>query len=360
MEIGVALIGAGNIARLGHIPGLLRAGAKIVAICDADLNKARTLAAELDQEPRAFTDYREMLAAVRPEAVSIAIPNVFHAAVTIEALQTGAHVLCEKPLATTLSDGKRMVEAAKRADRVLALNLHFRLRPEFQLLKKMIGAGDLGEIFHITTKMMRRSGVPAYGSWFTRREMAGGGAFTDLGAQLVDLVMWLLDFPSVRDVSAQFASQLGPRRIGLGDWGRHEAEGLFDVEDFASVRVQTEDGCVIVFETSWAYFGPDESRVQVLGSLAGVDVNGGSGANQAPLCVYRPFHGSVSQTFPYLPVTSAIQGTTSDREWLLSMQQFVDACHGQPGIATGAEALRCVEILERAYSQCEQSGAELV
>jgi predicted dehydrogenase len=355
MEAGFAVIGAGNIARLGHVPGLLRAGAKLVAICDSDLNRAKALAAELDQ-PAVFADYREMLSSVQPAAVTIGIPNAFHADVAIAALQMGAHVLCEKPLATSLADGERMVEAAKRADRVLALNLHVRLRPEFQLLKKMIGAGDLGEVFHITAKMMRRSGIPAYGSWFTRRNIAGGGAFTDLGAHLVDLAAWLLDFPAIRDVSAQFASLLGPRRLGLGDWGQHETEGVFDVEDFASVRVQTEDGCVIVVETSWAYFGPDESRVQVLGNLAGADVNSSSGTNQTRLCVYKPVQGEVSQTFPSLPATSAMQGTTSNREWLLSMQQFVDACQGKPGIATGAEGLRSVEILERAYSQREQSA----
>jgi predicted dehydrogenase len=359
MEIGVALIGAGNIARIGHVPGLLQAGAKIMAVCDADLNKARMLATELDPQPPVFGDYREMLTVVRPDAVTIAIPNAFHATVAIEALGIGAHVLCEKPLATTLADGEKMVETAAKADRVLALNLHFRLRPEFQHLKQMIGCGTLGEIFYVNARLMRRSGVPAYGSWFTRREMAGGGALTDLGAHLIDLAIWLLDFPATTVVSAQFASLLGPRRLGLGDWGQHKSEGIFDVEDFASVRLQTESGSVIVIETSWAYFGPDESRVQVLGSLAGVDINSTSGID-SPLCVYKPLHGELVETFlPFAP-TSAMQGSTSNREWLLSMQQFIDACNGKHGIATGAEALRSVEILERAYAQGTGFGCQLV
>ena len=355
MEIGVALIGAGNIARIGHVPGLLRAGARIIAVCDADLEKARLLAGELNPQPSVFTDYREMLATVKPDAVTIAIPNTFHAAVAIEALGIGAHVLCEKPLATTVADGEKMVETAAKADRVLALNLHFRLRPEFQHLKEMIASGTLGEIFYVNVRLMRRCGVPACGSWFTRREMAGGGALIDLGAHLIDLALWLLDFPGTKEVSAQIASLLGPRRVGLGDWGQHRPEGVFDVEDFASVRLQTESGSVIVIETSWTYFGPDESRVQVLGSLAGVDVNSTSGID-SPLCVYKPLDGEVVQTFPRFAATSAMQGSTSNREWLLSMQQFVDACNGKQGVATGAEALRSLEILQRAYSLATKVG----
>jgi predicted dehydrogenase len=198
---------------------------------------------------------------------------------------------------------------------------------------------------------MRRSGVPGYGSWFTRRELAGGGAFTDLGAHLVDLVMWLLDFPPVKNISAQFAAMLGPKRSGLGDWGVHAKQGAFDVEDFASVRVETEDGCVTNFETSWAYFGPDESRVQVLGTEAGVDINSGSRTKDSPVSVYAPLDGNIKQIFRELPELSALESTMSDREWILSMQQFVDACEGRPAIATGAEALRSVEILERAYAE---------
>src|SRR5260370_41007717 len=95
MGINIALIGAGNIARKGHLPGLLKAGARIVAVCDSSRDRAKDIAAELDQVA-IFTDYQEMLAAVRPEAVTIAIPNTLHAEAAQAALAAGAHVLCEK------------------------------------------------------------------------------------------------------------------------------------------------------------------------------------------------------------------------------------------------------------------------
>ena len=109
----VGIIGAGNIAQYAHLPGYQKVpGVQIVAICDIVPERAKQVAAKWNV-PQVFTDYREMLK--QPlDAVSICVPNCVHAEATIAALESGAHVLCEKPMALDALEGEAMVAAAKR------------------------------------------------------------------------------------------------------------------------------------------------------------------------------------------------------------------------------------------------------
>ena len=349
----VGIIGAGNIARLGHIPGLRLAGADVSAICDANIQQARIVAEEFSI-PNVFADYNDMLEKVSLDAVTVGIPNVLHAPATLAALKMGKHVLCEKPIATSYADAKAMVDEAKKQNKLLALNLHYRLRPEFQLLKGLMAEGQLGQVHYTSVRFLRRSGIPAYGSWFTRQELAGGGPLMDLGAHILDLALWLTDFPEVESVSAQTVSQHGPKRLGLGDWGVHQDKGTFDVEDFALIHMRLKRGGVINLETSWAYHGPDEWRVQLVGDEGGADVDAYKYGADKPLRLYRYLGESSTEFIPSLPQTQNIKSTLSSREWLESMRLFVETIRGNATIATGAEALESMRVLELAYQDAKR------
>ena len=108
----------------------------------------------------AFTSYHELLA-LGPDLVSVCLPNFLHAPVTVDALDAGAHVLCEKPMALNAAQARDMVAASNRNDRNLMIALNNRFRAETQILKHLIEQDVLGEIYYARTGWLRRSGIPA-------------------------------------------------------------------------------------------------------------------------------------------------------------------------------------------------------
>ena len=269
----IGIVGAGAIATLGHIPGFQRLpDVHVAAICDKNVARARTIAAQF-KIPDVYEDYQDLLADASLDAITVAVPNALHAPVTLAALDAGKHVLCEKPLATTVADGQAMVAAAARAGRLLALNMHQRLRPEMSALRGAVADGRLGKIGYSKARWFRRSGIPGFGSWFTQRELAGGGVLMDIGVHMLDLAMWLLGFPKVLAVRGETQAIHGSRGRGLGRWGvDHITGGTFDVEDFAAVHLRLADGGLLTVEVSWALYGRDEERVQLFGDEGGADV----------------------------------------------------------------------------------------
>ena len=139
--IRIGIVGAGGVASWGHIPGYkAQKDAEIVAICDVIPGQAAKLAEE-NGIPHAYTSYAEMFASEKLDAISVCTPNVSHKEISVAALNAGMHVLCEKPMAMNLAEGKEMVAAAKKAGKVLQIGLHWRFTSEGQTLKRFIEAG---------------------------------------------------------------------------------------------------------------------------------------------------------------------------------------------------------------------------
>jgi predicted dehydrogenase len=352
LRIGV--IGAGAIATYGHIPGFQKiTGVQVAAICDANLERAQAVA-ERFGIPAACANYRDIVANTDIDAISIGVPNVFHAPVAIAGLEAGKHVLCEKPLATTVADGRAMVAAAERAGRVLAVNLNNRLRADAMLLRASVADGRLGRIGYASARMLRHSGIPGFGSWFTQRELAGGGVLMDLGVHMLDLLLWLLGFPTVAAVRGETQAIHGPRGRGLGGWGiDHISGGTFDVEDFAAIHLRLADGGLVTVEVSWALYGRDEQRVQLYGSEGGADISSDLYGVATPLRLFRDEGGVRAEIIPQLP-------RLAGSEWDRSMARFVAAIRGEgEPTATGKEALIVLELLDAAYRSAAD-GREII
>jgi len=128
----VGIIGAGAIAQHGHIPGYQSVDdAEVVAICDVNEARAQEVAADKGIT-RSYTDYREMLDKEKLDVVSVCSPNAFHAEMAIAGLESGANVLCEKPMALTYADACRMVETSKRMGKSLTVGFHNRYRADMR------------------------------------------------------------------------------------------------------------------------------------------------------------------------------------------------------------------------------------
>ncbi|HEX5831916.1 MAG TPA: Gfo/Idh/MocA family oxidoreductase, partial [Gemmatimonadaceae bacterium] len=191
--IRVAVIGAGAIAQLAHLPLLAKMkGFELVALCDNDSAKARALADRFGI-PDTFTDLEEALGYEQLDAVVIATPNHLHEPHVLSALAAGCHVLCERPFALTSRGVERILTAAQRADRSVIVANNHRYRSDVQALLGFLRGGELGRFTGIRGGFYQLRG--AVGGWRLRRNEAGGGVMLDAGLPLLDLALWLADFP---------------------------------------------------------------------------------------------------------------------------------------------------------------------
>jgi predicted dehydrogenase len=342
-KLGIGIIGAG-IGR-HHALGYARCReAKILAVCDPDLARAEKLAAEFSI-PHIFSDYREMLKLDALNAVSICTPNYLHAPMTVAAFQAGKHVICEKPLALNLKQGKAMVAAGKKAGKIFMLAFNNRFRGDAQKLKGMIEVGELGEIYYAKTGWLRRAGIPGRGSsWFTTKEKSGGGALVDLGVHMLDLALWLMDNPRVTKIKAASYAAFGPRGLGFSGYSKPEQDGKFDVEDLACAFLQLANGATLALEAGWAgHIEGDISYTQLLGTKAGAEL--------APLRIHKEVRGKVVDLKPKCPEQSG---------HMMEIRHFVDClAKGEEPLSPGEQGLEIIRILEGIYRSAA-SGKEVV
>ena len=251
--VKVGILGAGNIGRV-HVERLRRLpGVEVMAVADA-VEPAAAQTAKDFAVPECFTDYRALLKVPDIDAVFVCTPNAFHRQMAMDSLRAGKHVFCEKPMAMNAAEAARMVRTARESDRLLFMGFCNRFRGKSQGLRKMIEAGKLGEIYHVVVNVVRRRGVPAIGSWFTQKGLAGGGALIDIGVHMLDLNLWFIGYPEPVAVSGATYMKFGHRKdyVYVSMWGKPTPGGVFDVDDYATAFVRFANGCTLTLECSWA------------------------------------------------------------------------------------------------------------
>jgi predicted dehydrogenase len=228
-----------------------------------------------------YADWRDLIDHEQLDLLSIATPTTLHAPIAVAALNAGMHVLSEKPMAEDADTARLMVEAAERNDRVLDVSFNHRRRGHVQVLKKIIDAGLLGQIYYAKAGWLRREGIPGLGSWFTRRATSGGGPLMDLGVHMLDIALHLLGEPPVRSVTAATYAEFGPRGKGssrsLFMRKTGVQSGAFDVEDLSTAFLRLHDGATLLLESSWAQWIPkDQCYVTMYGSDGGGSIEWGA------------------------------------------------------------------------------------
>lgn len=172
------------------------------------------------------------------DGLVIATPSALHAEQAVQALERGVAVFCQKPLGREAAEVRRVVDAARAADRLLGVDLSYRHTEGMRQIRQLIAAGDLGDVFAVDLTFHN-----AYGPdkpWFYDRGLSGGGCVIDLGVHLVDLALWTLDFPAIISVSA-----------ALFAGGRPLPAGSPEVEDYAVATLQLADRTVVRLGCSW-------------------------------------------------------------------------------------------------------------
>jgi predicted dehydrogenase len=251
-SIKVGIIGAGAISE-HHCVGVNgHPRASVVAVADTHAGRREAFAKQ-HNVPRAYASADQLIADPDLDAVTIAVPNVFHAPLAIAALQAGKHVMLEKPFAPTLHDALDIAHVARASRKVFMVGMNQRFNRESQLVKSAIARGELGDIYHGKTAWMRRSGIPKLGTWFCRKDMAGGGTLLDIGVHMLDLCLYLIGNFHPEAVSGAAYGKFGHLGVGEGDWGKSDrGEMRFDVEDFATALIKLKGGATVALDVSWA------------------------------------------------------------------------------------------------------------
>lgn len=296
-----AIIGCGMIANFAHIPAYrhLPDDFEIVGVCDVN-EKSAAETAKRHSIDYYTTDAKKLLEDVEPDIVSICVPNTFHKEYARLALEAGADVICEKPLALCYSDAKELFDLAASKRRMLCACQSMRFTPDRLEAKSMIDAGALGEIYYGEFSRIRRRGIPKWGA-FHMKKLSGGGAFIDIGVHMIDAIIWLMGNPTPISVdgtaSARLAHSKNQLISGLRESGALAGETLsdrvysaekFDVEDFAAGSILFEGGKRVNFKTAWAVNLPDETSIILAGDNAGMKLPefqfwGGFGGRQADI-----------------------------------------------------------------------------
>ncbi len=251
MSIRIGIIGAGGMLSY-HVSGFKSANAEVVAIADVNESAAR-MAAEQHDIPKVFGDPATMLKEASDlDAISIIVPNKFHAPLSLMALKAGKHVFCEKPPALNAREAKAMRDTAKKAKKTLMFNFNNRARPEAYAIMDYINAGEVGRINSAQAKWIRRTGIPGFGGWFTNKSVAGGGPLIDL-LHMLDLGLYFMEYPEPEYVLAQTFSDFIKDKAFKGPWGIPDvAKGVTDVENACHGFVRFKTGQVLSLQISWA------------------------------------------------------------------------------------------------------------
>lgn len=232
----LAFIGTGWIG-LNRMSALLNEElCNAVAILEPDEMNSRKA---MDLAPEAVLMYSlEDIIKIRPDGVVIATPSALHATQCMAFLEHGIPVFCQKPLARTAEESLAVITAASRADRLLGVDLSYRYTDAMQKIYS-ISRGELGEIFAVDVVFNNAYGPDK--SWFYNPRLSGGGCLIDLGVHMIDLALWILDFPAIRSVDSLLFSK-----------GRIVEESDGDItEDYASAQLVTETGTLIRLVCSW-------------------------------------------------------------------------------------------------------------
>ncbi|MBC8081254.1 MAG: Gfo/Idh/MocA family oxidoreductase [Gorillibacterium sp.] len=273
----IGIIGCGGIANGKHLPSLSKLkNIELVAFCDIVVDRAEAAAKQYGTEDATvYTDYKELLKDRTIDIVHVLTPNESHANISINALEADKHVMCEKPMAKTAADAKRMVEAVKRTGKKLTIGYNNRFREDSLYLKKLCEAGELGHIYFAKAHAIRRRAVPTWGV-FLDEEKQGGGPLIDIGTHALDLTLWMLDNYKPKVVLGTKYHELSQKENAANAWGPWDPK-KFTVEDSAFGMIVMENGATIMIESSWALnsLDVDEAKCSLSGTEAGADMKNG-------------------------------------------------------------------------------------
>ena len=276
--------------------------------------------------PRAkrLTNLEELLRE-RLDGLLIATPSALHAEQTIAALNQGCAVFCQKPLGRNVTEVRQIIEAAKRADRLLAVDLSYRHIEGLQKIRDLIRAGELGDVFGV--ELVFHNAFGPQSAWFYDARLSGGGCVVDLGIHLVDAALWVLDTPVIGVSSRVYAS------------GKPLALNPEAVEDFAVARLDLANGAVVQLSCSWRLHAGRDAVIEAAfygtrGGAAMRNVNGSFAEFRSEL-----YRGTKTEVLAEPPDAWGGRAAVAWARQLASSRNYDPEVERQIDVATALDAI---------------------
>ncbi len=262
--IGTGIIGKSHIKTYSEIPE-----AEIVAVADIREDEAQRVAQEFSIGT-VYADYRQLLARDDIQAVDVCLHNRLHTPVTVDALQAGKDVYCEKPMSWCYRDAQLMEETARKLGRKLHIQLGTIYAPECRAAKKLIDEGVLGDIYYAKASHYRRRGRPYVDGYatpaFVQRAAAGGGAMLDMAVYHISRILFLLNNPQVLAVSGN------TYQMTDNMYADRRESSKYDVEELGMGLVRLAGGITFFMEEAWAIHSDQPDGDHIYGTKGGVRV----------------------------------------------------------------------------------------
>ncbi len=330
--VKVGIIGCGGIANGKHMPSLHKLkNVQMVAFCDIIPERAEEAKKKYGTaDAKVYTDYKELLKDGDIEVVHVCTPNRSHSFITVDALEAGKHVMCEKPMAINSAEAQKMIDAANRTGKKLTIGYQSRQRADSQYLKHEAEEGTFGDIYFAKAHAIRRRAVPTWGVFLNEYEQ-GGGPLIDIGTHALDLTLWVMNNYKPKYCVGTTYHALNDQTDQGNAWGNWDP-AKFTVEDSAFGFVVMENGATVILESSWALNTTEtrEARTSICGTLAGaaqladsgLEINGVRNGRQY---VFKPDMNVGGAAF-YEGTGNADMSELEARQWIDAVVNDTQPC----------------------------------
>lgn len=346
-KVKIGIIGCGGIANNKHMPSI-KANSELgemVAFCDIIVERAEKACKEYGAPgAKVYADYKELLADPEVEVVHVCTPNVAHCPITCDAFAVGKHVMCEKPMAATVADAQKMIDAWKASGKMFTVGYQNRFRADTQTLHASCEDGELGDIYFAKAHAIRRRAVPTWGV-FPNKALQGGGPLIDIGTHALDLTLWMMNNYKPRMVVGSVFKKLGDQKESGNAWGDWDSEKI-TVEDSAFGFIVMENGATISLESAWALNTLDigEAKTTLCGVKAGADMKDGLRINRVKYNKWVTEEVTLDSTgVAFYGVKGAKPSEIEARMWLDAIKNDTDV------VVKPEQAIVVTRILEAIY-----------
>lgn len=324
----IGVIGLGGVAQLVHLPNLVKMpNAEIVSFAEINKNRLHTISDKYNIQQR-YTNYKDLLEKSDVDAVIVATPTSTHKEIAIDCLKAGKNVLVEKPLARTHLEAKEIVDVAKKSKKILMVGMNLRYRPDTMLLRSLLNSNEIGEPFYIKCGWIRKQSSSE--KWFTKREESGGGVIIDLGIHLLDLSLWLLDYPEIESVAT-----------------KNFYHNTKSVEDTSISCIKCKNSAVINLEVSWSLpVAKDHFFLDIFGAKGSISSN--------PFRLYKKIENDYINLTPTQADTPTV---LFKKSYLNELKSFIGAIKGlNPVFSPAEEAVHRMKIVEAMYESANKKS----
>jgi predicted dehydrogenase len=338
--IRLGVIGGGAIAQVIHLPLLRRLnGVKVTALAETDRQKLQILGHQ-HSIPKLYSNPDDLLNDPEIDAVDICTSTDSHFDIAMKAINAGKNVFVEKPPTVDYGQCEALAKAAEEKGRIVLAAMNNRFRADFMMLKSYITDKQLGDVFYINAAWHKHE--PSTRMHIDSRSITRRGVMLDLGIVLIDLALWLLNFPKISAVNSAFFSRksksITKREPGLNG----------KVEDTALVTIRTKGGAMIRIDASWWLQEPNEHfHFEVYGS------NGT--ATLSPLVLH---HRVKDELVSLTPVQNSKFENVFKRSYEAELANFVRYLTGlKSDVPTIGQMCQVMKIVDASYTSAKRENA---